>query len=67
MVARVAVDAIGAPPGVIDGVHNVRRRRISEIAIRNAVHVAPSFVANEFKKNNAVRHQGGGCRGSDSE
>ena len=67
MAARVAVDALGIPLGVIDGVRNVWRRRSNEIAIRNAVHVAPSFAANGFNKNNAVRHQGGGCRGSDSE
>lgn len=66
MAARVAVDALGTQLGVIDGVRNVWRRRSNEIAIRNAVRVAPSFVANEFNKNNAVRHQGGGCRGSDS-
>ena len=66
MVSRVSVDALGIPLGVIDGVRNVWRRRSNEIAIHVAVQVAPLFAANEFNKNNAVRHQGGGCRGSDS-
>ena len=67
MAARIAVDAIGARLRASGGAHNVFPGQYNEIAIHVAVRVAPLFAANEFNKNNAVRHQGGGCRGSDSE